>query len=178
MSGHVSNKSTVLEHLDKFTNAGIVEKVELPEDQRERDLPRTFYRITEDGLAFLQDHGLLRNTEALRQIYEATEKPDKIERFESGPRPDSITDGNSQDGDTDEIMAVLEEYKQTGDPEEAAKKIRDLQQQNSADASGSIRAFLGCQFQRFKSALIRAEQEVREVCSPVESKILQMTRHR
>lgn len=184
MSGRVNNKSTVLEHLEKLMDAGVVGKATLPEDQRERDLPRTFYYVTDEGLEFLQDHGLLRNVEVLRQIYRATEKPDKIKRFQSAPRPPSISGGNDDDENVDEIMAVLEEYKETGDPEEAARRLRELQDEDAVEDKTS-RMFLGCQLQRLRSATARVQkqvvmkirEELKRVRSTVERFLLQRTRH-
>ena len=59
----------------------------LPDDQRSRDLPYTFYGVTEDGRAFLDRHGLLRAEETLQEIYDRIERTDEIERYEQAPRP-------------------------------------------------------------------------------------------
>ena len=71
-----------------MVDAGIVEKVELPEDRRQNDLPYTFYGLSEDGRRFLEDHKLLRAEETLREIYGRVEKTAAIERYETASRPD------------------------------------------------------------------------------------------
>lgn len=82
------SRTTIRQHLQRLVEAGIVEKVELPEKRRQNDLPYTFYGISEEGRRFLGDHRLLRAEETLREVYDRVEKPPEIERYESAPRPD------------------------------------------------------------------------------------------
>lgn len=82
------SRSTIHGHLQTLIEAGVVEAATLPEDRRSRDLPYTFYGVTEDGRAFLDRHGLLRAEETLREIYARVEKTDEIERYERAPRPE------------------------------------------------------------------------------------------
>jgi DNA-binding HxlR family transcriptional regulator len=82
------SQTTIRQHLQRLVDAGIVEKVELPGDRRQNDLPYTFYGLSEDGRRFLEDHRLLRAEETLREIYDRVEKTDEIERYETAPRPD------------------------------------------------------------------------------------------
>jgi len=82
------SQTTIRQHLQRLLDAGIVEKVELPKDRRQNDLPYTFYGISEEGRLFLEDHKLLRAEETLQAIYDRVEKTDEIERYEAAPRPE------------------------------------------------------------------------------------------
>ena len=81
------SQTTIRQHLQHLVDAGIVEKVELPEERRQNDLPYTFYGISEKGRRFLEEHRLLRAQETLQGIYDRVEKTAEIERYESAPRP-------------------------------------------------------------------------------------------
>ena len=83
------NKSdgTIYEHLRTLIDTGIAVAHELPSDERSRDLPYKFYGLTDDGRDFLDEHGLLRAESTLREAYEAVEKPERIERYETASRP-------------------------------------------------------------------------------------------
>ena len=52
-------RSNVEYHLGELIDAGIVEKVTLAKGERKRDLPSTFYGLTERGNSLLKTHGLL-----------------------------------------------------------------------------------------------------------------------
>ena len=82
------SQTTIRQHLQRLVDAGIVEKVELPEDRRQNDLPYTFYGLSEEGRRFLEDHKLLRAKETLRAIYDQVEKTAEIERYETTPHTD------------------------------------------------------------------------------------------
>lgn len=82
------SQTTIRQHLQRLVEAGIVEKVELPENRRQNDLPYTFYGISEEGRRFLEEHKLLRAEETLQEIYDRVEKTAEIERYESAPRPE------------------------------------------------------------------------------------------
>ncbi|WP_251344525.1 transcriptional regulator [Haloplanus halophilus] len=81
------SQTTIRQHLPRLVETGIVEKVELPEERRQNDLPYTFYGIIEEGRRFLEEHRLLRAQETLRVIYNRVEKIAEIERYEPAPRP-------------------------------------------------------------------------------------------
>jgi DNA-binding HxlR family transcriptional regulator len=83
------SQTTIRQHLHRLVDAGIIEKVELPEGRRQNDLPYTFYGLSEDGRRFLGDHKLPRAEETLRAVYDRVEKTAEIERYETAPRPDS-----------------------------------------------------------------------------------------
>ena len=82
------SQTTIRQHLQRLVETGIVQKVELPGDRRQNDLPYTFYGTSEEGRRFLEEHKLLRAEETLRKIYDRIEKTAEIERYESAPRPE------------------------------------------------------------------------------------------
>lgn len=81
--------ATVYKHVQKLIGAGIVESVALPADERRQGYPWKFYRLTDEGRAFLDDVDLLAAEETLQRIYETiTDKPEKMVKYENAPRPD------------------------------------------------------------------------------------------
>ena len=82
------SQTTIRQHLQRLVETGVGEKVQLPADRRQNDLPYTFYGISEEGRRFLAEHKLLRAEETLGDIYDRVEKTPEIERYESAPRPD------------------------------------------------------------------------------------------
>jgi DNA-binding HxlR family transcriptional regulator len=82
------SQTTIRQHLQQLVEADIVEKVELPEDRRQNDLPYTLYGLSEEGRRFLEEYKLLRAEETLQEIYDRVEKTVEVERYESAPRPD------------------------------------------------------------------------------------------
>jgi len=82
------SQTTIRQHLQQLIEADIVEKVELPENRRQNDLPYTFYGLSEEGRRFLEEHKLLRAEETLQEIYDQVEKTAEVERYESAQRPE------------------------------------------------------------------------------------------
>jgi DNA-binding PadR family transcriptional regulator len=81
------SESTIRQHLTELQKHDIVAEVELPEEQRQRDLPRKFYALTAYGYKTLEDYCLLSSETTLREVYKRTEKPADIEKYENAPRP-------------------------------------------------------------------------------------------
>lgn len=79
--------STVQYHLRKLGDAGIIEKVKLPKGERTRDLPSTFFRVTEKGERLLKQAHLYEEVETWREVYERMERTPEIREIESMPRP-------------------------------------------------------------------------------------------
>lgn len=117
------SESTVYRHMKQLTETGVVEEVEVEEDRQVNDLPHKFYTISDVGEEFLKKHGLVpERLDALREIYAAREKPEKIQRYEQAPRPgDPPVD--TGDIDADVLAEVLTELQETGDAEAAAEKL-------------------------------------------------------
>jgi DNA-binding MarR family transcriptional regulator len=83
--------ATVYKHIQQFIDAGIVTEVALDDDQRRQGYPWKFYRLTEEGRAFLAAHNLLAAEETLQRIYETiADKPEKMIEYENAPRPDEV----------------------------------------------------------------------------------------
>ena len=82
------SRTTIRQHLGRLVEADIVEKVGLPEDRRQNDLPYTFYGISGEGRRFLEDHELFGAQATRREIDDRVEKTAEFERYESAPRPD------------------------------------------------------------------------------------------
>ncbi|MBZ6493319.1 MarR family winged helix-turn-helix transcriptional regulator [Natrinema longum] len=83
------SEATVYKHVQKLIDAGIVEEVTLPDDERQQGYPWKFYRLTDEGRAFLEKHNLLAAEETLQRIYETiSDKPEKMIKYENAPRPD------------------------------------------------------------------------------------------
>ncbi|RQG97096.1 winged helix-turn-helix domain-containing protein [Natrarchaeobius chitinivorans] len=86
------SEATVYKHVQKLIDAGIVEEVTLPDDERRQGYPWKFYRLTDDGRTFLDDHNLLAAEETLQRMYETiSDKPEKMVKYENAPRPDLET---------------------------------------------------------------------------------------
>lgn len=79
-------RSTVIEHLEKLMNAGVVGKAELPPGERHRDLPYTFYYVTEAGREFLDRNNVL-DEEVWSDQYDRVEKTPAIREIEAMERP-------------------------------------------------------------------------------------------
>lgn len=81
--------ATVYKHVQKLVDAGIVDAVELPREQRQQGYPWKFYGLSEEGRAFLDEHGLLEGEATLQRMYETiADKPEKMVKYENAPRPD------------------------------------------------------------------------------------------
>jgi len=91
------SKSTIRNHLEKLVDAGVVEEVHLPDDERTRDLPHKFFRLPEASREFLEDHDLLRAEETLQEMYSMLEKTPEMERYIEAPRPNVSEDDDETD---------------------------------------------------------------------------------
>jgi DNA-binding transcriptional ArsR family regulator len=81
------SKSTIREHLETLAENNIVEIVTLPKENRSRDLPHTFYGLTDEGRELLEKFDLLGAEETLGTMYEMLETTPEIEKYASAPRP-------------------------------------------------------------------------------------------
>ncbi len=80
-------KSTIHEHLGKLRERDVVDSYEIDSAERTRDLPSTFYGLTEYGIYLLEEFDLLRGKPVLQAMYANMEKPEQIQRYEDAPRP-------------------------------------------------------------------------------------------
>ena len=53
------NDATVYKHVQKLVDAGVLAAVELLDDESRQGYPWKFYRLTDAGRRFLDDHNLL-----------------------------------------------------------------------------------------------------------------------
>lgn len=81
------SKSTIRNHLNKLIDANVVEAVQLPSEERQRDLPHRFFRLTENSRDFLERHDLLRAEDTLKEMHSMLEKTDEIQKYMEAPRP-------------------------------------------------------------------------------------------
>jgi len=79
-------RSAIAEHLRKLVDAGVLEKRELPPGERRRDLPYTFYSLTEEARALFDRSGIF-DRGTWRSQYAKVEKTPEVERIESMERP-------------------------------------------------------------------------------------------
>lgn len=84
------SESTIHTHLKVLRDHGIVRAVRLPAGERRRDLPHTFYGLTDAGREFLDRHNVLRAEETFQTIYEQIEKPEELLKYENAPRPERV----------------------------------------------------------------------------------------
>lgn len=80
-------RSAIEEHLRTLVDAGVVAKEQLPVGERSRDLPYTFYRIT-DAARELFDRNDIFDRETWREQYAKVEKSDDVLAAERANRPE------------------------------------------------------------------------------------------
>lgn len=79
---------TISGHIDTLIERGVVRRLTLPQGSRQRDLPNTFFVLSDGGYRLLQQHSLfLPQEEDIKDDHDRVEKTDQIRRFECAPRP-------------------------------------------------------------------------------------------
>lgn len=82
------SKGTISGHLDKLVDGGVLMRVYLPQGERQRDRPSTYYTLTDQGYELLDRHRLLlSNLDEIRDRHARVEKTDTLARLEDAPRP-------------------------------------------------------------------------------------------
>jgi large subunit ribosomal protein L1 len=79
--------STIQYHLRELIDGGVVEKLKVPKGERKRDLPSTFYTVTEKGRKLMERANLLDEVDVWREVYERMERTREIEEIERMLRP-------------------------------------------------------------------------------------------
>lgn len=82
------SEAAILDQLETLEEHDVVATYTHEEGQNRRDVPGTFYGLTERGTHLLDEFGYFRGVPALRAIHLNTVKPDRIGRHEAAPRPD------------------------------------------------------------------------------------------
>lgn len=91
-------KTTIVEHLDKLIEWGLVDKLVIPKGERSRSLPSTFYRVSDIGREFLDQYGMVpADRHQLQQQYEELPKSEEIRRYEEAPRQGAVADREAVD---------------------------------------------------------------------------------
>lgn len=80
------SRSTIDEHLRVLVDAGVVAREKLPPGERSRDLPHTFYRVTDAGRELFDRNDLFDRT-VWREQYARVEKTEEILAAQNAPRP-------------------------------------------------------------------------------------------
>ncbi|WP_424016208.1 winged helix-turn-helix domain-containing protein (plasmid) [Halorientalis pallida] len=112
------SKSTIREHLEVLIENGVVEERTLPKDERKRDLPWTFYGLTEEGRDLLDEFDLLGAEGTLQDMYEMLETTAEIKKYADAPRPNK-----ESEPDLKEETAALADYIRGENPD--AETIQD-----------------------------------------------------
>lgn len=82
------SQSTIREHLETLIDAGVVARIELPEEEQTRDLPHVFYGLTEAGREDLKEIGFLEAEKTLQEVTMRTELRPDVKRYMTAPRPE------------------------------------------------------------------------------------------
>lgn len=80
--------STINYHLEEMIERDVVTKLKIPAGERQRDLPSTFYAVTEKGIDLLERANLLGEMLAWQEMYDRMERTDEIARVEAMDRPE------------------------------------------------------------------------------------------
>lgn len=82
-------RSTIYEHLETLEKAGMTDRFEL--EEADRDQPSTFYGLTPYGIRVVDDLDLFNDLDLLQEIYAAMDKPAEVQAYEAAPRPGKAT---------------------------------------------------------------------------------------
>ncbi|KYH24662.1 hypothetical protein HAPAU_36450 [Halalkalicoccus paucihalophilus] len=81
------NEAAILDQLETFQEAGILNVYVHEPNVSTRDLPSKFWGPTERGIEILYEHNFLRGVPVARAVYEETKKSERVQRHEDAPRP-------------------------------------------------------------------------------------------
>jgi hypothetical protein len=94
-------------HLREMVDRGIVSKEKVPSGQRIRDLPNTFFGVTDYGETILERANLLAECDLWAELYEQMERTDEIDRIERLKRQDWEQDDDCPADDLDSMRRLL-----------------------------------------------------------------------
>jgi len=123
----VTNQATIHEHLNKLIDVGMVKKIEV--DDQDTGYPRVFYRIPDNALEFLQNHGLLESITIVQESYQAVEKPDHIKHEEDAPRPTTPYVGDVHPEAVKQILRNLADSDE--DAEEVVERLQNIEKEEN-----------------------------------------------
>lgn len=115
------SKGTISGHLDKLVDGGVFMRVYVPQGKQQRDLPSTYYTLTDQGFELLERHRLLLpHLEEIRDDHARVEKTDTLARLKDAPRPTvNVSYDHPLKGDGRSIV-------EPGTNESDEKKRRDM----------------------------------------------------
>jgi tetratricopeptide (TPR) repeat protein len=118
------SKSTIHGHIKDLQKAGIVDKYKLEKGDRKRDLPSTFFGLTEYGISVVDDLGLFNDLQSIRELYEYADQPEEIKRYEDASRPERKSKTELQE----ELNATIQDFETASEKEEnqLARQIKGL----------------------------------------------------
>ncbi|WP_431358935.1 winged helix-turn-helix domain-containing protein [Halovenus amylolytica] len=122
------SESAVLDQLGELEEHSLVTTYELSESQGKRDLPGTFYGLTDRGVGILDKYNYLRGLPMLQAVHENTVKTERIRRHEAAPRP-TLPDAVADALGVTEGTSPGTDY-ETGLPAVFEKAIRELANQS------------------------------------------------
>lgn len=128
------NKENIRYHLRKMAERDIVAKEKVPSGQRVRDLPNTFFTVTDYGEAILEQANLLAESDLWTEMYEQMERTEEIERIEQLKRQFSGREDRSNSTDTVEVETATIEFS----TEEVLTEIRDTRSAGELGTNGLI----------------------------------------
>jgi tetratricopeptide (TPR) repeat protein len=104
-------RSTIHQHLKSLRERDIVDAYELDPEKRSRDLPSTFYGLTEHGIYVVEEFDLLKAKEMLQAIYANMDKPERVQRYEEAPRPERKSESELRQ-ELDDLVVTDNEFEQ------------------------------------------------------------------
>lgn len=128
-------KSTIHEHIGRLRERGIVDAYELESERRSRDLPSTFYGLTEYGIYVVEELNLLDAKGMLQAMYADMDKPEHIQQYEEAPRPERKSEAELR-GELDDRVTSEEDDVQQPDTKRKITGIANLlTEEQSGEAS-------------------------------------------
>lgn len=158
-------KSTIHEHMGRLQERGIVDAYELESERRSRDLPSTFYGLTEYGIYVVEELNLLDAKGMLQAMYADMDKPEQIRRYEDAPRPER----KSEDDLREELDELLRR-EQTDESETirdavGIANLLDPEQAGTPDRALLLSEIVEMGNSELEQAKLRLEQELESLDS-------------
>lgn len=119
-------------HLREMVSRDIVAKRKVPNGQRVRDLPTTFFGVTDYGEAILEQANLLAEAELWAEVYDQMERTEEIDRIERLKRQTWDRSGETESDDDSTGQSLVH-------PVESPVRVVQTSSAPEADACGTER---------------------------------------
>jgi|GEM_PF-2416940 len=139
------NEENIRYHLREMDERDIVSKEKVPSGRRVRDLPTTFFRVTDYGEAILEQANLLAESELWAEMYEQMGRTERIDRIEQLKRqtwtqsPETAVDdprvGTSSEPETETAAEVVGDSRLT---DEVRKVASTRPEGDGSDTSSEV----------------------------------------